>query len=65
MRNAIYTSVGLHLFIFILISITLPEIKTKELDYIPVEIIIEDEKEEFTEKKQKENIVKKNSRKKN
>ena len=59
MRNAIYTSVGLHLFIFILISITLPEIKTKELDYIPVEIIIEDKKEEFTEKKQKENIVKK------
>lgn len=59
MRNAVYTSVGLHLFIFILISITLPEIKTKELDYIPVEIIIEDKKEEFTEKKQKENIVKK------
>ena len=35
----------------------MPEIKTKELNYIPVEIIIEDE--EFTEKKQKENIVKK------
>lgn len=33
----------MHAFVFLLISITLPEIKTKEIDFIPVEIIEEEE----------------------
>jgi len=34
----------MHIVIFLLITITLPEIKTKEIDFIPIEIIEEKEK---------------------
>ena len=64
MKNAIYTSLGLHTLIFILISITLPEIKTKEIDYIPIEIIVEEENDDKI-KEETVNIFKKNFRKKN
>ena len=54
----------MHVIIFIFISITLPEIKTKEIDYISVEIINEEIKEEkisqkTTEIKKKVKEVKK------
>ena len=41
MKKAFYSSLFIHLVVFIFISITLPEIKTKEIDYISVEIIHE------------------------
>ena len=47
----------MHVIIFIFISITLPEIKTKEIDYISVEIINEEIKEEKIS--QKPNEIKK------
>ena len=47
MKNAIYTSIVMHALIFILITITLPEIKTKEIDFIPIEIIIDEEATEI------------------
>ena len=42
MKKAFYSSLSIHILVFILISITLPEIKTKEIDYISVEIINEE-----------------------
>tara|TARA_B100000686_G_scaffold327034_1_gene385506 strand:+ start:2401 stop:3186 length:786 start_codon:yes stop_codon:yes gene_type:complete len=48
----------MHAFVFLLISITLPEIKTKEIDFIPVEIV------EEKEIKEKEIIKKVNTPKK-
>ena len=42
MKKAFYSSLSIHLLVFILISITLPEIKTKEIDYIAIEIINEE-----------------------
>ena len=44
MKKAFYSSLFIHLVVFIFISITLPEIKTKEIDYIAVEIIHEEVK---------------------
>jgi len=41
LKKAFYSSLFIHLVVFIFISITLPEIKTKEIDYISVEIIHE------------------------
>ena len=41
MKKAFYSSLFIHGLIFVFISITLPEIKTKEIDYISVEIINE------------------------
>ncbi len=51
----------MHAFVFLLISITLPEIKTKEIDFIPVEIIEEKEikKEKILKKINTEKNVKK------
>ena len=55
MKKAFYSSLSIHILVFILISITLPEIKTKEIDYISVEIINEETKEnKKPEKKIKE-----------
>ena len=45
MKKAFYSSLSIHLLVFILISVTLPEIKTKEIDYIAIEIINEEIKE--------------------
>lgn len=45
MKKAFYSSLSIHLLVFILISVTLPEIKTKEIDYIAIEIINEEVKE--------------------
>lgn len=45
MKKAFYSSLFIHLLVFILISVTLPEIKTKEIDYIAIEIINEEIKE--------------------
>ena len=42
----------MHLLIFVFISITLPEIKTKEIDYISIEIINEKVKEGKKETKE-------------
>jgi hypothetical protein len=42
LKKAFYSSLSIHILVFILISITLPEIKTKEIDYISVEIINEE-----------------------
>jgi len=44
----------MHITIFLLITVTLPEIKTKEIDFIPVEII--EEKEIIV--KEKEIVIK-------
>ena len=46
MKKAFYSSLSIHLLVFILISVTLPEIKTKEIDYIAIEIINEEIKED-------------------
>ena len=69
MKNAVYTSLALHTLIFVLISITLPEIKTKRNNYIPIEIIVEEEdddkiKEETVKNLPKE-ILAKNTEKSN
>ena len=45
MKKAFYSSLFIHGLIFVFISVTLPEIKTKEIDYISVEIINEEVKE--------------------
>ena len=45
MKKAFYSSLSIHILVFILISITLPEIKTKEIDYIAIEIINEEMEE--------------------
>jgi len=45
LKKAFYSSLSIHLLVFILISVTLPEIKTKEIDYIAIEIINEEIKE--------------------
>ena len=45
MKKAFYSSLFIHGFIFVFISITLPEVKTKTIDYISVEIINEEIKE--------------------
>jgi len=45
LKKSFYSSLFIHGLIFVLISITLPEIKTKEVDYISVEIINEGVKE--------------------
>ena len=53
----------MHITIFLLITVTLPEIKTKEIDFIPVEIIEEKEiivKEKEIVIKEKKIIEKKN-----
>jgi len=53
----------MHITIFLLITVTLPEIKTKEIDFIPVEIIEEKEiivKEKKIVIKEKKIIKKKN-----
>ena len=36
------SSLSIHLIVFILISVTLPEIKTKEIDFISIESINEE-----------------------
>jgi len=46
LKKAFYSSLSIHLLVFILISVTLPEIKTKEIDYIAIEIINEEIKED-------------------
>jgi len=45
LKKAFYSSLFVHGLVFVFISVTLPEIKTKELDYISVEIIHEEIKE--------------------
>ncbi len=42
MKKAFYSSLSIHLIVFLLITISLPEIKTKEIDYISIEIINEE-----------------------
>ena len=46
MKKAFYSSLFIHGLIFVFIFITLPKIKTKEIDYISVEIINEGIKKE-------------------
>ena len=58
MKNAVYTSLALHTLIFVLISITLPEIKTKEIDYIPIEIIVEEEDDDKIKEETVKNLPK-------
>jgi len=41
LKKAFYSSLSIHLIVFFLVTISLPEIKTKEIDYISVEIINE------------------------
>ena len=55
MKKAFYSSLSIHILVFILISITLPEIKTKEIDYISVEIINEEPDEKIVSEETKEN----------
>ena len=55
MKKAFYSSLSIHILVFILISITLPEIKTKEIDYISVEIINEETNEKTISEETKEN----------
>ena len=55
MKKAFYSSLSIHILVFILISITLPEIKTKEIDYISVEIINEEPDEKTVSEETKEN----------
>ena len=55
MKKAFYSSLSIHILVFILISITLPEIKTKEIDYISVEIINEEPDEKIVSEEAKEN----------
>ena len=55
MKKAFYSSLSIHILVFILISITLPEIKTKEIDYISVEIINEETDEKAVSEETKEN----------
>ena len=56
MKKAFYSSLTIHLLVFVLISVTLPEIKTKEIDFISIEIVNEEVNEnKIIEKK----IVKK------
>ena len=56
MKKAFYSSLTIHLLVFVLISITLPEIKTKEIDFISIEIVNEEvDKNKIIEKE----IVKK------
>ena len=43
MKKAFYSSLFIHGLIFVLISVTLPEIKTKEINYISVEIVNEED----------------------
>jgi hypothetical protein len=64
LKKAFYSSLSIHILVFILISITLPEIKTKEIDYISVEIINEepDEKKVSEETKENKKPEKKNKR---
>ncbi len=59
MKKAFYSSLFIHGLIFVLISVTLPEIKTKEINYISVEIVNEDLKVVKEVKEVKE--VKKNT----
>ena len=54
MKKAFYSSLSIHLLVFILISVTLPEIKTKEIDYIAIEIINEEIKENKSTVEKKE-----------
>ncbi len=60
MKKAFYSSLTIHLLVFVLISVTLPEIKTKEIDFISIEIINEevDEKKIIEKKIVKETINK-------
>jgi outer membrane biosynthesis protein TonB len=53
LKKALYSSLFIHALVFLFISITLPEIKTKEIEYISVEIINEkiDKKENTNEAK--------------
>jgi len=62
LKKAFYSSLSIHLLVFILISVTLPEIKTKEIDFISIEIINEEVNENkiIEEKVVKEKVVKKN-----
>ena len=54
MKKAFYSSLSIHLLVFILISVTLPEIKTKEIDYIAIEIINEEVQENNSPVEQEE-----------
>ena len=60
MKKALYSSLAIHLLVFILISITLPEIKTKEIDFISIEIVNEEADEnKITEEKVERKAVNK------
>ena len=64
MKKAFYSSLSIHILVFILISVTLPEIKTKEIDFMSIEIVNDvNIEKKVTEEKVENKTIKKKKKK--